>query len=112
MPTMRFKVDQKLAAPFARDGKFSFLTSFGRQQEDGSLRVISEKKCPVLTIPNGGIVQTSNEIAILIIAGMIVPTNTERNGKKREPGKFFSDVTDSESEYDLDLDPIFDSVEV
>ena len=110
--TYRFKLNSKLAKPFIRDGKYSFQVSFNRYLENGGLRVINYRKCPILTIPGNGIVQTSNEIAVLMIAGMIVPDKTKRNGKSRESGRFFSDVTDTKKDFDLNLDPIFDNVQV
>lgn len=111
MSTKRYELNQNLAAPFARSNKFSFKVRFSRKMNGGTVN-ISYQKCPVITIPINGIIQTSNEIAQVYIEAFCVPTNTYRNGENRLQGNFFSEVTEETEDFDLDLDPIFDSVEL
>lgn len=111
MAAKRYKLNNKLAEPFSRNNEFQFKIRFSRKEGE-SIRHVSYQKCPVITIQFNGVIQTKDEIAQKYIAAFKVPLNTYRNGHNRESGFFFKDVTDETDDYDLDLDPIFDSVEL
>jgi len=109
IPVKLYQLNETLAAPFMRDGKFQFRVAFDRIQDD-TLKFFERTKCPIIQISPEEVLQTENETAQRMLENFIVPTNTVRNGATREAGHLFVDVTATETEYDVDLDAIFDSV--
>lgn len=105
----RYLLTEK-AVPFVRGGEFSFRIRFDQPTETGRV-ILRRDKCPIITINEGNVVQTTNVTAQKMLERFIVPQNTIRNGQKHEEGNIFEDVTGSQEDFDLDLDPIFESVE-
>jgi len=104
-----YKLNAELAAPFIRDGKFSFRIAFDKIV-NGKPKMMHRSRCPVIAISEDEVVQTENETAQRMLENFIVPTKTVRNGATRQGGHLFEDVTATATEYDIDLDATFDAV--
>jgi hypothetical protein len=103
-----YQLDAEKAAPFMRDGQFSFRLAFDGQDKNKRWRRFHKSRCPLISVTADEVLQTENETAQRMIEQFSVPQKTERNGEKRPAGKFFKDVTATETEYHVDLDEIFD----
>lgn len=106
-----YQLNETLATPFMRGGEFSFRVAFDRDEGGGKFKQFNKNRCPVITVLPTDVLQTENETAQRMIEHFTVPTNTKRNGNSRPAGNLFIDVTETETEYDIDLDEIFDAVE-
>lgn len=104
-----FALDVELAEPFLRDGKFSFRIAFDKYVS-GVPKVMHRSRCPVIEMLPTDVLQTENETAQRMLENFTVPTKTVRNGETRPGGHLFIDVTETETEYDKDLDAIFDAI--
>lgn len=100
----------KCAKPFERDGKFQFRVRYDVETENGGRRIRALKACPLITIPSGGVISTTNITAQAMIGSFLAPNNTKRNGKRRERMPFFEDVTATHPSVDVDLDKVFDTI--
>lgn len=105
-----YRLIPAIAAPYMRGGTFSFKVAFDRVAD--SIRRVSKDRCPIITIQPNDVLQTENETIQRVIERFHSPQKTERNGSKRPEGFFFEDVTDTETEYDIDLDEIVDAIEI
>lgn len=108
MAIKKYRVTPK-AAPFLRGGDFSFRVRFSQPQSGGGIKILSKDKCPILTVKQQGVVQTSNEVAQRMIENFKVPTITRRNNVGFEDGAIFEEYS-GPLDADLNLDPIFESV--
>ena len=104
-----YQLDAELAAPFMRDGKFSFRVAFDDTDKDGRFRRYRPSHCPLISVTAADVLQTENETAQRMLEHFLVPQKTEREGKKHKAGKIFKDVTVTANQYDVDLDDIFTS---
>ena len=104
-----YALDAELAEPFLRDGKFSFRIAFD-MYVSGMPKAMHRSRCPVIEMLPTDVLQTENETAQRMLENFIVPTSTVRNGATRESGHLFVDVTETETEYDIDLDAIFSAI--
>ena len=119
----KYRLDASMAAPFVRKAArkevtdnqtegaaaeskidvFRFRIRYGVDGPDGSRVLRAINKCPIFTLPSGGIVQTENPEAQQMIENFIAPNRTERNGVARQTGKMFMEYKGAE-EADIDLD--------
>jgi hypothetical protein len=111
MPQKRYRIDSRLAAPFARGADFSFKLGYAAALPGGGRVVRSQKNAPTITIKNAPpqIVGTNNDWAQGCLEHFHAPQNTVRNGLRRQAGPLFIDVTATTTpgDVDVDLDPIF-----
>jgi len=107
----RYRMEARLAAPFSRKGQFSFRVSYGLPLPGGGNVIVNQTKCPVITLPVGGVVSTSNFTAQTMIENFKTPTKTVRNGARREAGFLFTDVTGETEpgDEDVNLDSLLPS---
>lgn len=104
-----YALNAELAEPFIRDGQFSFRIAFDKYV-GGLPKAMHRSRCPVISMLPTDVLQTENETAQRMLENFIVPTKTVRNGETRPGGHLFIDVTETETEYDKDLDAIFDAI--
>jgi hypothetical protein len=113
-----YQLDGELAVPYMRDGTFSFRVAFDGVGKKGEWRRFHRSKCPLISVTETDILQTENETAQRMLEQFSVPQKTFRStakgeaGKARPAGKFFIDVTKTETQYNIDLDEIFDEAAV
>lgn len=105
-----YALNQSLAEPFMRNGKFSFRIAFDKLDGNNRLQVLSKSKCPVITIDPTDVLSTENGTAQRMLENFIAPNKTARAGQTRPTGHLFTDVTGTENQYDVDLDAIFATV--
>jgi len=104
-----YQLNTELAAPFMRNGAFIFRVAFD-SYVGGVPKRRDKSVCPLIQLTADQVVQTENETAQAMIENFIVPTGTIRNGETRPGGSLFTDVTATETTYDVDLDALFDAV--
>ena len=90
---------------------FTFRLRFERVVGD-SRHLLAPSRCPLIDLFPGEIVQTSNPTAQRMLEAYEAPTSAVRRGVPNPKGNMFEDVTDLTDEFAVDLDKIFDSVEV
>lgn len=98
-PTVGVEADEEVDV-------YQFRIRYGVDRVIGkkTVRVIKAlRKCPIISIPLGGIVQTENPEAQQYLELHRSPNKTERNGSKRADGLMFREYTGAE-EADVDLD--------
>jgi hypothetical protein len=110
MALKRYKLKPH-AAPFARPEPggapmLKFRIRFGIPISGGRTRVAVKEKCPLVGLRLNEIIQTGNEVAQFFIEHFTAPNNTKRGGVAREGGLLFEDVTATEPDFDLNLDPL------
>lgn len=110
MATARFQLTVE-GRQFAVASEVKFRVGF-TGTSGGSTRYYSQRSCPIITIGQTDIIQTTDDWAIGNLTNMIVPTRTKRGGVARDPGMMFEDVTGTTTpgDVDVDLDTIFDTV--
>jgi hypothetical protein len=104
-----YQLNTALAEPFMRNGVFIFRVAFDSYM-NGNPKRRDKSLCPLISLAADQIVQTENETAQRMLENFTVPTKTVRNGETRTGGHLFTDVTATETTYDIDLDAIFDAV--
>ena len=104
MAQKKYRVSPK-AAPFVRGGEFKFTVGYDKNYGTPPLH-IKVKDLPVVTVPQLGVLVTTNEFTQRALETMIVPQKTERNGQKWPAGNLFEDVTGQPFPVDVDLDTI------
>ena len=104
MAQKKYRVSPK-AAPFIRGGNFKFTVGYDKNYGTPPLH-LKVKDLPVVTVPQLGVVATTNEFTQLALEKMIVPQKTTRNGQKWPAGFLFEDVTAQPFPIDVDLDTI------
>ena len=104
-----YQLNTALAAPFMRGGIFSFRIAFDTYG-GAKPKKRDRKLCPIIELTSDQIIQTENETAQTILENFAVPTGTVRNGATRPGGLLFTDVTATETTYDVDLDAIVDAL--
>lgn len=105
MATKRYKLTPR-GDVFDNDGMFGFRLRFGEDAGQGRTRVRRLRACPLIRIPKGGTIQIANETAQFFIEQMQVPTNTKRNGKRRDAGPMFIEVPSAGPPADLDFEAL------
>jgi len=104
MAQKKYRLTDK-ADPFLREGQFKFTVGYDKNYGTPPLHV-RVKNLPVVTLPDDGIVVTTNEFTQKALALMMVPQRTERNGQKWPSGYLFEDITGQPGNPDVDLDTI------
>lgn len=91
MATKKFRVVTATGGAIAQNGMVRVRVSFS---EPGNSKLrISHKSCPTLEVPYpNGVLEVDDPVSQEIIAAMIVPQNTTRDGQKRPAGKLFVEV--------------------
>lgn len=109
IPVKLYQLNATLAAPFMREEQFSFRIAFDKIIA-GVPKMMHRSRCPIISMLPNEVLQVENETAQRMLENFIVPTKTVRGGVTRQEGHLFEDVTATATEYDIDLDAIFDTV--
>jgi len=104
MARKKYRVSTK-AAPFVRGGEFKFTVGYDKNYGVGPFDLIV-RDLPIVTVPQRGVVTTTNAFTQGALETMIVPQRTERNGQKWPSGLLFEDITGGPQPVDVDLDSI------
>lgn len=104
MAQKKYRVSTK-AAPFIKGGEFKFKVGYDKNYGTPPQH-IKVKDLPVITVPQLGVLVTTNEFTQRALETMIVPQKTTRGGQKHPAGFLFEDVTGQPFPIDVDLDTI------
>lgn len=105
MAARRYMLTQEVIDSwYTEEGIFRFRVGFDR---DGGKSIFAPGLCPVITVQDTDVVQTTNATAQTYLLAFRIPRGLTRNGQKPPQGPVWLDVTDTHPIANVDLDPYF-----
>ena len=100
----KYRLSEK-AAPFERDGSFSFKSGYTVSLSGGGTKIVGRHNAPLVTIPSGSTVSTTNPYTQQILENFRAPNSSRRGGVARANDHLFI-LDNTPGPADLDLDEV------